>query len=60
VRRDPKFPLGLMDIITVTKTKNNYRVLYDVKGRFKLVKISKDEAKVSLHITLISSTNCAE
>jgi len=48
VRRDPKFPVGLMDVITIDKTGDKYRMLYDVKGRFKLVKIKKEEAKFKL------------
>ena len=39
IRRDEKFPVGVMDVITVVKTNESYRVLYDVKGRFTLVKI---------------------
>ena len=45
VRTDPKFPVGIMDIVTINKTGTNYRVNFDVKGRWRLVKISKEEAK---------------
>ena len=48
VRTDPKFPVGIMDIITINKTGINYRVNFDVKGRWRLVKISKEEAKYKL------------
>ena len=34
VRKDPKFPLGLMDVFSIPRIKKNYRVLIDVKGRF--------------------------
>ena len=37
-----------MDIVTVNKTGSNYRVNFDVKGRWRLVKISKEEAKYKL------------
>lgn len=37
-----------MDVLSVTKTKENYRMLYDVKGRFTLVPIKDAEAKVKL------------
>ena len=30
-----------MDIVTIKKTGTNYRVNFDVKGRWRLVKISK-------------------
>ena len=48
VRTDPKFPVGIMDIVTINKTGTNYRVNFDVKGRWRLVRISKEEAKYKL------------
>ena len=48
VRTDPKFPVGIMDIVTINKTGTNYRVNFDVKGRWRLVKITKEEAKYKL------------
>ena len=48
VRTDPKYPIGIMDIITIKKTGLNYRVNFDVKGRWRLVRISKEEAKYKL------------
>lgn len=38
-RRNPKFPCGLMDVIDIPKMNKSYRLLYDVKGRFTLVKL---------------------
>jgi small subunit ribosomal protein S4e len=34
VRRDPRFPLGIMDVVSIEKTNEHFRILYDVKGRF--------------------------
>ena len=48
VRTDPKFPVGIMDIVTINKVGQNYRVNFDVKGRWRLVKISKEDAKYKL------------
>ena len=48
VRRDPKFPVGIMDILTVVKTNEHYRMLYDVKGRFTLDKVKEAESKIKL------------
>lgn len=48
VRRYFKFPVGLMDIITIPKTEDKLRVFYDVKGRFTLVPLKKKEANVKL------------
>jgi len=48
VRRDKKFPVGLMDVVTIPKTKDAFRMLYDVKGRFCLTKIKDAEANFKL------------
>ena len=48
MRKDHGFPTGLMDVISIDKTKENFRILYDVKGRFILKKINSDEAKFKL------------
>jgi len=34
IRTDINFPTGFMDVISIPKTGDAYRVLYDVKGRF--------------------------
>lgn len=34
VRRDPRYPLGMMDVVSMDKTGDFFRILYDVKGRF--------------------------
>ena len=33
VRTEPKFPAGFMDVIQIEKTAENFRLVYDVKGR---------------------------
>merc|ERR1711904_540943 len=48
VRRDKKYPVGLMDVVQIPKCKDNYRMLYDVKGRFTLTKIKEKEAEYKL------------
>ena len=48
IRRDIKYPVGIMDVLTVIKTNENYRMLYDVKGKFTLTKIKDAEAKFKL------------
>jgi len=48
IRKDPRFPAGLMDVISIKKTGELYRVLYDVKGRFVLRNIGQEEAKFKL------------
>lgn len=48
IRRNPKYPVGLMDVIDLPKVGAAYRVLYDVKGRFVFIKQSKKEAGFKL------------
>jgi len=49
VRRDKKYPVGLMDVVSIPKTGDCYRMLYDIKGRFTLVKLkNKEEQNMKL------------
>lgn len=48
VRREPRFPLGVMDVVSIEKTGENFRILYDVKGRFQAHKIDSKEAQFKL------------
>merc|ERR1712217_968512 len=48
VRTDMFYPAGFMDVVQIEKTKENFRLLFDTKGRFALHKIVKDEAKYKL------------
>jgi len=43
VRTDHKYPVGIMDIVTVNKTGSHYRVNFDVKeeAKYKLCKVTK-------------------
>ncbi|WP_455391445.1 30S ribosomal protein S4e [[Eubacterium] cellulosolvens] len=47
-QRNYKFPLGFMDVISIPKLKQHYRVLLDRRGKLTFVKISQDEAKWKL------------
>lgn len=47
-RRDYKFPCGLMDVISIPKINEHYRVLFDRRGVFQLVKIDEERAKWKL------------
>ncbi len=42
--RDPKFPVGLMDVVTIKPTKSHYRMLLDARGKLALVPIDAAEA----------------
>jgi len=48
VRSDMFFPAGFMDVVNIEKTKENFRLLYDTKGKFVLHKVSKEEAAYKL------------
>jgi small subunit ribosomal protein S4e len=48
IRRDPRFPLGIMDVISIAKTGENFRILFDTKGRYQAHKIDAKEATFKL------------
>lgn len=48
VRTDANYPTGLMDVVKIEKTGENFRILYDTKGRFVVHRITDDEAKYKL------------
>jgi len=48
VRTDLNYPAGFQDVISLPKTDEQFRLLYDVKGRFVLHRITKEEAGYKL------------
>jgi len=48
VRTDPNYPAGFMDVITIEKTTEHFRLIYDTKGRFTIHSITADEAAYKL------------
>jgi small subunit ribosomal protein S4e len=48
IRTDLNYPAGFMDVITIKKTNEHFRLLYDVKGRFVLHRITPEEASYKL------------
>jgi len=48
VRTDMTYPAGFMDVITIEKTSEFFRLIYDVKGRFAVHRITKEEAQYKL------------
>jgi small subunit ribosomal protein S4e len=48
LRRDKGFPVGFQDVIEIVKTKETFRVLYDVKGRFVLKALDAKESGFKL------------
>jgi small subunit ribosomal protein S4e len=47
-RKDPRYPSGFMDVLTIPRTDQNFRILYDTKGRMVLVPIKTSEASYKL------------
>jgi len=48
VRTDIQYPAGFQDVISLPKTSEQFRLLYDVKGRFVLHRITPEEATYKL------------
>ncbi|KAF8623240.1 hypothetical protein AX15_006473 [Amanita polypyramis BW_CC] len=48
VRTDPTYPAGFMDVISIEKSGEYFRLLYDVKGRFTIHRITQEEASYKL------------
>lgn len=48
VRTDETFPSGFMDVVSIEKSGEHFRLLYDVKGRFAIHRITPEEASYKL------------
>merc|ERR1739838_530880 len=48
VRTDITYPAGFMDVVSIEKTGEHFRLIYDVKGRFAIHRITAEEAKYKL------------
>lgn len=48
VRTDINYPTGYMDVITIEKTGEHFRLVYDTKGRFTVHRIEAAEAEYKL------------
>jgi len=48
VRTDLNYPAGFQDVISIPKTDEQFRLLYDTKGRFVLHRITPEEASYKL------------
>jgi small subunit ribosomal protein S4e len=60
VRTDMNYPAGFMDVVSIDKTNEHFRLLYDVKGRFTLVPEKPAAASFKLlRVTQISKAKKA-
>jgi len=56
VRTDINYPAGFQDVVSIKDTNERFRLLYDVKGRFTLHRITEEEAKFKLLRIVCKST----
>lgn len=47
-RSDVRYPCGFMDVVHLKPSNEYFRLLYDVKGRFRVTKITEEEAQTKL------------
>jgi len=48
VRTDTNYPAGFQDVISIEKTNEHFRLMFDTKGRFCVHRITKEEAQFKL------------
>lgn len=48
VKLEPRYPCGFMDVLSISRTDENFRLLYDTKGRMILNKIGNTESNYKL------------
>jgi len=48
VRTDTTYPTGFQDVVSLEKSGEHFRILYDVKGRFVIHRITPEEASYKL------------
>ncbi|KAM0786472.1 hypothetical protein ACM66B_001933 [Microbotryomycetes sp. NB124-2] len=48
VRTDDTYPTGFMDVVSIEKSGEHFRIMYDVKGRFAIHRITPEEASYKL------------
>lgn len=48
VRKNPKYPLGLMDVFRIPRIGKSWRILYDQKGYLSFHEIDEEESKYKL------------
>jgi len=48
VRTDETYPAGFMDVISIERSGEHFRLLYDIKGRFTIHRITPEESTYKL------------
>ena len=48
IRTDPNYPAGFMDVVEIPKAADQFRLIFDTKGRYVLHRIDDEEKKYKL------------
>jgi len=60
VRTDLNYPAGFMDVLSIKKTGEHFRLLYDTKGRFVLHSLKKHPKEVDFKLCRIKKVGVAK
>jgi len=60
VRTDIKYPVGFMDVLSIKRTGEDFRLLFDTKGRFVLHSLKKYPKEVNIKLCKIKSVGKAK
>ena len=47
-RKEPKFIAGFLDVVSIPSTKENFRIIFNKKGKLDFIKIDEKESKIKL------------
>lgn len=48
VRKNTRLPVGFMDVVSIPDKKENFRIIFGIDGRIKLIKIAEENSKFKL------------
>lgn len=54
IRREPKYPVGFLDVVEIPKCGYAFRIMYDEKGRFKLIDVDVDKNEQNYKICRVN------
>lgn len=60
IRTDIKFPVGFMDVLTIKKTNENFRMLFDTKGRYVMHDLKKNPKEANFKLCKIKKIGKAK
>jgi len=60
IRTDLNYPAGFMDVVSMPKTNENFRLLYDTKGRFVLHSLKTHQKEIDIKLCKVKRTGFAK